>query len=453
MIGLEIHGYISTKEKLFCDCRAEHGMKFFKPNINICPICTSQPGSKPMLPNSEAVKRIIQIALILGCNVNEKLIWQRKHYDWPDLPKGYQNTISGTYAIPVGINGKFEGIKIREVHLEEDPAAWNPQTGEIDYNRSGIPLVEIVTEPDFKTSEEVIRWMKKLILTLSYIKTIDKNAGVKADVNVSIPEHKAERAEIKNINSLTNIKNAIDYEIDRQRREPQKTRETRMYDEKKGITQRMRSKEQAEDYRFISEPDLPVLEIEKARIEKIKKELPETPKEKLEKLIKKYKMDKNSAEILTKNIEIVELFEKVIEKINPNFALPWITVELLGVLNYKKKTIDDSDIDIKSEHIIELLKLVQDKKITPLKAKEIIRKFVPESYSPLKEAKGNEKIEDNNELEKIILNVIKENPKSIEDYKAGKNEALNFLIGRIMEKTNKRADYKKSRELLLKLMF
>jgi len=194
-IGLEIHGYLETNEKLFCKCKSIHGLKHEKPNVNICPICTGQPGSKPMRPNSESIKKIIQIALMLGCNINQKLTWQRKHYDWPDLPKGYQNTISGTYAIPVGTKGKFQKIKITEVHLEEDPASWNPKTGEIDYNRSGAPLVEIVTEPEFKNSNEVIQWLKQLIQILSYIKAIDKKSGLKADVNISLPELKGERVE------------------------------------------------------------------------------------------------------------------------------------------------------------------------------------------------------------------------------------------------------------------
>jgi aspartyl-tRNA(Asn)/glutamyl-tRNA(Gln) amidotransferase subunit B len=214
----------------------------------------------------------------------------------------------------------------------------------------------------------------------------------------------------------------------------------------------MRTKEQTEDYRFISEPDLPIIKIEKTKVEIIRKNLPETPQLKLEKLIKKYKLDKNSAEVLTKNLEIVELFEKVIEKISPNFALPWITVELLGVLNYNKKTINDSDIDIKPEHIIELLKLLQENKITPLKAKDILRKFVPKSFSPLKEAKGSETIDNIKELEKTIIQILKENPKSAEDYKSGKKEAFNFLIGKVMQKTEKRADYQKTREILGRLL-
>src|SRR6056297_1248111 len=199
-IGLEIHGYINTHEKLFCTCKVGHGLKHALPNTNICPICTGQPGSKPLLPNKEAVKKAIQIALVLGCKVSKKMPWQRKHYSWPDLPKGFQSTMSGPHSIPNGISGNFMGIGITECHLEEDPAAWNPETGEIDYNRSGSPLIEIVTDPDFKSKEEVVDWLRNLLAVLDYIKVIDRNFGVKADVNISIGGGK--RVEIKNVNSL-----------------------------------------------------------------------------------------------------------------------------------------------------------------------------------------------------------------------------------------------------------
>lgn len=452
-IGLEIHGYILTNEKLFCSCKVIHGLKFSKPNTNICPICTGQPGSKPLLPNSEAVKKIIEIGLILNCKINQKLIWQRKHYSWPDLPKGYQNTISGTYAIPVGINGEFQGIRIREVHLEEDPAAWNPLTGEIDYNRSGVPLVEIVTEPDFKTSEEVVEWLKKLLHLLSYIKAIDKTSGIKADVNISLPELKGERVEIKNINSLSNIQSAILYETERQKKEgAPKIQETRMFDDKKQKTFLMRTKEQAQDYKFISDPDLPKINIEKIRVNNLKNSLPENPEEKLKKLIKKYNIDKKSAEILTKNIDIALFFEEVITEIPLKLAVPWTTVELLRVLNYNKKQLDDPNIEIKSKHFIELLKLVETKKITELKAKEILNKFVPKSFSPLKEVLSQGKINSEKDIERFCIQAIKNNSKAVEDYKNGKKESLNFLIGDVMKISNKRADYVLTKKIFEKIL-
>lgn len=447
-IGLEIHGYLNTKEKLFCNCKAVHGAKFSKPNTNICPVCTGQPGAKPMLPNKEAINKAIQICLILDCKINSKFIWQRKHYDWPDLPKGYQNTISGTYAIPVGEKGKFLGIKITEAHLEEDPASWNPQTGEIDYNKSGYPLIEIVTEPDFKDSKQVIEWLKQLIETLKYIKIIDKTLGIKVDVNVSIKN--GERIEMKNINSLKNIKTAINYELQRQKKpgELPAIQETRMFDENKRITIKMRTKESTEDYRFISEPDLPIIKLEKSRIEKIKKSLPETPREKIKKLIKKYKIEEKYAEVLTKKIEIVKFFENIVEKTNPKLAVRWVTEELLRILNYSKKEIDD--VNIKPEHFIELLNLIENKSITELKAKEILNKFIPKSFSPKQEIKKYSKISSEKEIEKIAKKVIKENKKAVQDYKQGRKESLNFLLGQIMKQSKKRADYNIAKKTLEK---
>jgi len=449
-VGLEIHGYINTNEKLFCRCKTIHGLKLSKPNINICPVCTGQPGARPMLPNESAVDKAIQIALILKCEINKKLVWQRKHYNWPDLPKGYQNTISGPHAIPLGTNGNFLGIKIRECHLEEDPAAWNPKTGEIDYNRSGLPLIEIVTEPDFSSSEQVIDWLKQLITTLGYIKVLNKSAGIKADVNISLPELKGERVEVKNINSLKNIKTAIESEMIRQKSEVPKVLETRMFDETKGSTIKMREKEQADDYRFISDPDLPVIIIEKSKVEKMLMSIPETPPEKLQKLIKKYNIEEKYAKILIKKLELVEFFEKVISKANPKLASAWVTIELLNVLNYNKKELEE--VDINPEHFIELLNLIEKKKITELKAKEILRSWKEKSSSPAKEAESNSKISSISELEDACKIIIKENPNAIKDYNEGKKESLNFLIGKVMQKTNKRADFKTTREVLERLL-
>jgi len=444
MIGLEIHTYIKTQQKLFCECAASR-IKGLKPNTNICPICSGQPGAKPMAPNLEAIKKAIQIGLMLGCKINAKMDWQRKHYNWPDLPKGYQNTLSGTYATPLGINGKFQKINISSMHLEEDPASWDPQTGCIDYNRSGLPLVEIVTAPDFAFADEVIEWLNSLLHSLAYLKSVDTDAGIKVDVNVNIPG-KTERVEIKNLNSLESIKKAIDFELERQLREGSR-RETRRYDEIKGKTIPMRTKEQAEDYRFISDPDLQPIILENSLVKTLKDSLPESPEVKLNKLIKKLKIPIKEAEILAKNLDIVEFFEKIVVKIPPKFALPWVTIELLRVLNYNKTTLDKTNIQ--PEHFISLLELVKDKKITPLQAKAILNTFYPSSFSP---TKVESKITDLKELESIIKQVIKENPKAVQDYKAGEKSALNFLLGKVMQKTNKRADYKISQDILIKLL-
>ena len=445
MIGLEIHVYLVTKEKLFCRCTASRE-KGLQNNINICPICCGMPGAKPMLPNKEAVKQAIRIGLMLGCKINKEFIWQRKHYDWPDMPKGYQNTISGSYAVPIGKNGEFYGIGIWSMHLEEDPAAWDPETGCVDYNRSGLPLVEIVTAPDFKSDKEVLDWLKRLIHSLSYLKAVDSDAGIKVDVNVNI-SGKTERVEVKNLNSIENIGKAIEYELERQTHDGSE-RETRRFDSVKGITVRMRGKEEEEDYRFISDPDLQDVVLSKKIIFDLKKSLPEPPDKKFKRFIRKHKINKEDAEVLIKNIDIAEFFEDVVEKFGDvRFALPWVTVELFRHLNYNKTSLDKIDID--AGHFVALLRLVKEGKISELQGKQLLNRFYPKSFMP---SYVEGKISDKKELEKIALKVIKENKDVVEKIKNGDNKAFNFLMGEIMKKTNRRADFKVAMSVLKSLI-
>lgn len=448
-IGLEVHGYLNTKEKLFCKCKVSEEEK---PNTHICPICAGQPGSKPMSPNEEAVNKTIQIALILKSKINEKWTWQRKHYNWADLPKGYQNTISGPHSTPCAVNGKFAGIKITEAHLEEDPAQWNPQNGKINYNRSGLPLIEIVTEPEFSSAEQVTEWLKSLILFLSYIKAIRKNAGIKVDVNISTY---GDRAEIKNLNSLEKIKMAIEYEIARQTENHDKgieqKRETLAFDEELGKTIKMREKEGAQDYRFIPDPDLPVIKINEKKINEIKKNIPEMPNKKLKKLISKFKIAEKDAKVLIKNLELVEFIEELAkENLNVKENVSWITIELLRILNYNKKNLEDEDINIQPKHLAELINLVNSKKITVLKAKQIMNDFIPKSFSVSEKEDINKINED--AIENICRQVITENPRVVGEYKSGKEPSLNFLIGQVMKLSQRRADFKIAREKIIKLI-
>ncbi len=447
--GLEIHTYLLTNEKLFCRCKASR-IRGLEPNTLICPICTGQPGAKPMAPNLTAVEKAVQIALMLGCKLSDKMPWMRKHYDWPDLPKGYQNTMSGAHAVPLGLNGKFEGIRIESMHLEEDPAAWDPKTGETDYNRSGLPLVEIVTAPDFTSADQVHNWMNELVHALNYLKAVDTNAGVKADVNVSLVDdsgvQKTQRVEIKNITSIDAMKSAVLYEIERQMKEGS-VRETRRFDEAKGITMRMRSKEKEDDYRFIADPDLMSVSLSKKFVSDQEKIIPELPSVKLDKLIKKYKIDEKNASVLAKDVDIASFFENVADKIEGKFALPWVTVELLRVLNYNNKKL--SDVKIEVSHFVKLLNLVKDKKITELQAKQTLNKFVPESFDP---SKVEGKIESEKELAPIINKVLKEHEKVVIDYVNGDVKSFNYLIGEVMRATNRRADSNAVRKLLEKLI-
>jgi aspartyl-tRNA(Asn)/glutamyl-tRNA(Gln) amidotransferase subunit B len=443
LIGLEIHTYLVTKEKLFCTCKASRDKML--PNTFVCPVCTGQPGAKPLAPNEEAVKKAVQIGLMLGCTINTHMPWMRKHYSWPDLPKGYQNTLSGPHAVPLGVDGTFEGITITSMHLEEDPASWDPASGYVDYNRSGLPLVEIVTAPDFHFAEEVVEWLNKLVHALSYLKSVDSNAGIKVDVNVNIPG-KTERVEIKNINSIDNVFNAIVYELERQSKEGS-VRETRRFDEAKGVTMSMRNKEKQDDYRFVVDPDLGYLDVSPVLIRLVEKNLPASPRKKLEGLIKQFKIDKKNAEILAKHLDIVEFFESVASELDPSFVLPWVTVELLRVLHWNKTTLDK--VSIKKEHFIALLKMVTSGKITELQAKQLLNEFVPKSFDP-SDSEG--KIDDRKELERVIRTILKSQPKAVKDYQSGDGKALNFLLGEVMRATQRRADSKVAREVLMRLL-
>jgi len=450
-IGLEIHGYLDTNEKLFCMCKTD--FLNVNPNSRVCPICTGQPGSKPMAPNSSAIEKLIQIALVLKSKISDKpLVWQRKHYDWADLPKGYQTTISGAHAVPCAVGGKFKGINITEAHLEEDPAQWNPDTGKINYNRSGLPLIEIVTDPEFSDAEQVVEWLKALVLSLSYIKAVRKNAGIKVDVNVSTY---GERVEMKNLNSLEKIRKAIDYEIARQveahaNGEVQK-RDTLAFDEKLGKTIKMRSKEGAADYRFIPDPDLSEIVIPKELIAEVKAKMPEMPSVKLDRLLKKFRVSPEDARILTRNLELVEFFEALVENdVDVRRSVPWITIELLRVLNYNKKSLEDEDVDILPEHLAELIKAVDSGKITKLKGKQIMNEFVPKSFS----IAGGKDIGMISEeaVENLCRQVIDENVKVVEEFRNGKLASLNYLIGQVMRISERRADFKVAGECLKRLI-
>jgi len=443
-IGLEVHSYLKTNEKLFCTCKTNY--QRVKPNLNICETCTGMPGNKPMLPNKAAVEKCIAIGLMLGCKINKEFLFQRKHYDWSDLPNGYQKTISGAYSVPVGEKGKFLGINIREVHLEEDPAKWDPRTGYVDYNRSGMPLIEIVTEPEFKEPEEVRKWLRNLVITMGYIKAIDKDAGVKCDVNISSG---GERVEIKNLNSLWSIVRAIEYEIERQKT-GEVVRETRAFVEKEKVTVSMRSKEAVADYRFIPDPDLVIIDAKD--VEKIKKSIPELPHKKVEKYIKYLKVEEKDAKVLTADILLAELFEKVAKKIDPKLAVRWLVREIPRVLHYNKKNLEDLEID--ESHIIELLDLLHKKKITETTAQKILEKLIEKPFS-VKDYVAKEGLVaefSSEKLERICKEVIKENNKAVEDYKQGREESLHFLMGQVMRKTKGTADPEVVKKVLKKLL-
>ncbi len=452
--GLEVHGYlfVENKTKLFCSDKIDPNAE---PNTNICEICTSQPGCKPMLPNEDALKKIVMIAKFLGCKINKRLLFQRKHYSWPDLPSGYQRTMSGSYSTPVGENGEFLGIGISDVHLEEDPARWDPESGKVDFNRSGYPLVEVVTKPDFTSAEQVREWLKKLMTALGYIKAIDPSAGIKSDVNVSLaPDFN--RIEIKNVNSFTSIVNAIEHEIQRQQEEASRGKkieqETRAWSDKEQKTLFMRSKEQALDYMFIPDPDLPAIHISDKEIKEIEKGLPEKPQQKIERYTKELKVSETDAEVLASEIILTELFEEVVKEIDPMLAARWFRKELLRVVNYSKKELNE--LEIEAKHIIQLLKLVETEQITPLTARRILEKLIQKTFDVEEYVTKNNllAVSDKTRIEELCREAVIENKEAVDDYKSGNEKALHFVVGAVMKKSKGKAKPQEVNKVLKKLI-
>jgi aspartyl-tRNA(Asn)/glutamyl-tRNA(Gln) amidotransferase subunit B len=454
MIGLEIHMHLKTKEKLFCECLIPS--KNSKINTHICPVCTGQPGSKPMLPNENALFSILKMGLIFNSEITKNTFFQRKHYTWPDMPTGFQRTVSGGKIKANCIGGSFKGIEFEEIHLEENPAAWDPLTGKINYNRSGFPLAEIVTKPQFHSSEELKIWLKELILLAKYLKIYNEDFGIKSDVNVSIREGNFQRVEIKNVNSYNNIVSAAEAEIKRQKeliKNNQKIKqETRRYNEDLDITEFMRSKENAQDYMYTPEPDLPNLIIKDELLEKLKNNLPETPDEKREKY-SKYSFDKETIEVLISNIYLSEIFEYAIDKkLNPKEVGLFLRREIPRVLNYNKDTFEDLENKKIKDEIINLIDLLGKDKISYTSAQKILEKLYEKKINVNEYVEKNSllQVQDTKLIEELVLKALKEAPKAVEDFKGGNSKSLNFIVGIVMRETKGRAKPQVVNEILMK---
>ena len=445
-IGLEIHVPLKTEKKLFCNCPTTYP-KVSEPNSLICPVCTGMPGIKPYPPNERALESAITIARLLNCEIQyQKLFLKRKHYNYPDLPKGYQIT-----SEPFGVSGNFMGVGIWEVHMEEDPGQYNLSKGQVDYNRSGVPLVEIVTAPDIKSPEQARDFIKELLKMLEYSGKILGTGGIiRADINVSIAG--GNRVEIKNVNSVRGAEKVLKLEIARQSRLIEKgqkvEQETRGYDESKMTTILLRAKESAEDYRYIPDPDLPPFELSKSYVASIEEKLPETPQEMRGRFREQYGVSEKYARVLTKDKEVALFFENIAKKINPALAATWVSEEILAQLNYRG--IPLSKTKLSEKIFLEFLALIENKTITETVGKKLLERVVDSGESP-KEIVEKEKlgrVEDVGELEKAVEEAIKENPNPVSDYKSGKKEAMNFLMGQVMRKMKGRADAKKVVDLL-----
>jgi len=462
IIGLEIHVELNTKSKMFCDCLNDPNERH--PNVNICQICTAQPGSLPVI-NKEAVRKVIKTGLALNCQIPEYSKFDRKNYFYPDLPKGYQ--ISQLYQ-PLCKEGFLEidgkKIRIREVHLEEDTGRLIHPEGKdyslVDFNRAGIPLMELVTEPDLKSAKDARRFAEELQLILRYLNVSDadmEKGQLRVEANISLSKTKklGTKVEIKNLNSFRAVKKGIDHEIKRQteilKSGKKVIQETRGWDEVKEVTVGQREKEEAHDYRYFPEPDLPPLHHLKEFIEEIRAEVPELPQQRRERLAREYQLDKKSVEIFVYNKNLGEYFEKVVSELPPNLpkenlsklikiASNYLITDLQGLL--KGASVTGEDFLITPENFAEFITLIYDGKISSKIAKQVLAEMFSTGADPshIIEEKGLSQITDEAEIGKIIKEVISKNSKAVQDFKKGKETAIQFLIGQIMAQTKGKAN-------------
>ncbi|OQX18957.1 MAG: glutaminyl-tRNA synthase (glutamine-hydrolyzing) subunit B [Candidatus Altiarchaeales archaeon A3] len=446
-IGLEIHIPIKTKQKLFCDCKTNYH-EISEPNVNVCPVCTGMPGIKPYPINSEGLSSAIMLAKLLNCKLNEKIFVKRKHYNYPDLPSGYQRT-----SEPIGVDGNLNNIGIWEVHIEEDPGKYDLNYKRVDYNRSGTVLAEIVTAPDMHSPEEARNFFKDLVNLAKYTNKIVETGGVmRADVNVSIEG--GARVEIKNVNSIKGMVKALKYEILRQKNLKsvggEAKMETRGYDENQMITVPLRTKETAADYRYIPDPDIPPVYLKEIS-ETIT--LPETPRSRKERLISRYCIKDDYADILVRNKELADIFEEISsdkDKTTAEISSSWICREVLRQLNYRDIEWTDEKNKLNGKILSDLFVLLANNSITENTGKKILERVIDSGDLPgdIVE-KENLMAESNDDVLKNIINdVLAKNQKAVDDYKAGNKSSVNFLVGQIMRSTRGKADNKKVMEIL-----
>ncbi|HIH05453.1 TPA: Asp-tRNA(Asn)/Glu-tRNA(Gln) amidotransferase subunit GatB [Candidatus Woesearchaeota archaeon] len=449
IIGLEIHAELKTKTKLFCACPTQGSGE---PNSRTCATCLGMPGSKPVL-NRKAVEHALRVCLALDSGIAKEMVFSRKSYFYPDMSKNYQIT---QYELPIGTGGslKLESgktVSMKRVHLEEDPASLVHPAGVressyvlVDYNRSGQPLIEMVTEPEMHSPEEARDFLKQLITVLDYLGVFDSSAIIKADANVSIRESHYTRVEIKNITGFKEIERALGYEVARQREEVREgkavAQETRSWDSEKGATFSLRKKETEDDYGYIIDPDLVPITIDREYVDGLRSSLPELAQDKLKKFRGQHGIEETTARVLAKDKALAAMYEAVSGEVNPQLAANWVRRELPRVLNYYKKSLGESGIT--PMHMISLLKLIEQKRITEKTGQRLIEKlgesaFDVEEYVT-KEGLGV--ISDSSLVEQWCREAIKEAPGAAEEYRKGNEKSFNFLVGQVMRKAKGKAD-------------
>ena len=457
IIGLEVHAELSTKTKIFCSCPTAFGAA---PNTHTCPICMAMPGTLPVL-NEKVVEYAVKAGLATNCEISRNSKNDRKNYFYPDLPKSYQisqfdKPLCEHGYVEIEINGEKKKIRLTRIHIEEDAGKLNHDEfgggSLVDLNRAGVPLIEIVSEPDLRSAEEVEQYLRKLKSILEYIEVSDckmQEGSLRADVNVSVRK-KGEtklgtRTEMKNMNSFRSIVRAIEYEVDRQidviENGGKIDQETLRWDDVSGKTFPMRDKEDAQDYRYFPDPDLVAIKLSEEYIENIKNSLPELPESRKERYLQEYKLSEKDAKLITASKYLSDLFESAIKVCNnPKAVNNWIISDISRILN--ETEMEPIQIPFDSKQLAKLVTLIDKGTISSSIAKKVLVEMFEHPRDPedIIDEKGWVQISDENAIKEVVLKILENNPQSIADYKAGKQKALGFLVGQAMKETRGKAN-------------
>jgi len=469
VIGLEVHVQLQTETKIFCSCSTTFGAP---PNTHSCPVCVGMPGVLPVL-NRKVVEFAMKMALATHCAIAPFSIFARKHYFYPDLPKGYQIS---QYDLPlaergwveIATNGQTKRIGITRIHLEEDAGKLihdeNRPVSYVDLNRTGVPLIEVVSEPDIQSPEDAALYLKKVRQQVRYLEISDGNmeeGSLRCDANISLRPRGREdfgvRTELKNMNSFRNVQKALEFEIRRQTAllldGHEIVQETRLWDAAKGVTVTMRGKEEADDYRYFPDPDLVPVEIDNAWMDSVKAELPELPDAKCARFEEQYGLSDYDAGVLTASKSLADYFEECVALFpSPKIVSNWIMVELFRLLKQEDRKIDACRIP--PTGLAELLKLIDNGTISGKMAKDILEQAYDSKKSPkeIVEEQGVAQVSDESTLSAVVKQVVEAHPKEVEKCKAGKTKILGFLVGQVMKETKGQANPKRVNELLRKAL-
>ena len=457
IIGLEVHAELSTKTKIFCSCPTEFGAA---PNTHVCPICMAMPGTLPVL-NEKVVEYAVKAGLATNCEISRDSKNDRKNYFYPDLPKAYQisqfdKPLCEQGYVEIDTDEGKKKIRLTRIHIEEDAGKLNHDDfgggSLVDLNRAGVPLIEIVSEPDIRSSEEAEKYLRKLKSILEYIEVSDckmQEGSLRADVNVSVRKKGdtklGTRTEMKNMNSFKSITRAIEYEVDRQIDVIEDggiiEQETLRWDEVSGKTFSMRDKEDAQDYRYFPEPDLVAIKLSEEYIENIRKALPELPESRKQRYLEEYKLSEKDANIITSSKYLSDLFEGATKICNnPKAVNNWIISDISRILN--ETEMDPIEIPFDSKQLAKLVMLIDKGTISSSIAKKVLVEMFEHPRDPedIIDEKGWVQISDEGAIKDVVLKILEENPQSVADYKGGKDRALGYLVGQAMKETRGKAN-------------